>query len=56
MRYWPRTEPVPKGWVQVCDLSRSHHGRYSVLIEKKPPFFTRWLSALPGGLIGRLQR
>jgi hypothetical protein len=34
IKYWPKTKPTPEGWRLVDDLSGTHHGFYSVLIEK----------------------
>lgn len=33
-RYWPKDKAIPSGWTVVCTLGSTHHGKYSVLIEK----------------------
>jgi len=34
VKYWPVSKPIPKGWRLVSDLADTHHGIYSVLIER----------------------
>lgn len=40
VRWWPRSKPVPKGWIRVA-TAPSHHDAHSVLITPKSRPLTR---------------
>lgn len=33
-KYWPKREPIPAGWQKTGQMEQSHHGRYSIIIER----------------------
>ena len=36
-RWWPRTKAIPRGWqIERHAHEVGHHGRYSVLLKRKP--------------------
>ena len=34
VRYWPIGKPIPEGWVVAASFDNSHHGHYSILIQR----------------------
>lgn len=35
LMYWPKDKAIPKGWVLSATLQETHHGFYSIIIEKR---------------------